>query len=204
MNDDVLEEDGPLQHEPIHPPREDVVGEMVFTRRWRELMARSPRYGSSDSEEPMLESVLRYLGEPDQRDATVAASFVGWLGSPIGGGVIDHARRLPPGSPGFSPGPHAVSWLHENRRMPHVNCGYRSIELILSPVDVPRGRLGLPAYAPEIRPRDLEVVEAVAAWLDTEEGGTFLGECLAEIGAYHLEQQRRRRADRVIGVAATT
>ena len=184
---------GYLRHEPKNPPREDVIGEMVFARHWRELMARHPRHSSLDGQYPMLEAVLNYLGEPDHRDATVAASFAVWLGSPIGSALLDHARHLPAGSQGFSPGPHAVAWLHENRRIPHVNGGYRTIELILCPSAMPHGYLGLPATVPKVHQRDLEVMEAVAAWLDTEEGAVFLRGCQTEIEAHH-HQLRRQHA----------
>lgn len=63
----------PLQHTPIRPVREDVVGEVVFVRRWQELMMRwSEPFSEYDAK---LHEILR-KDVVTQRHASVAALFI--------------------------------------------------------------------------------------------------------------------------------
>ena len=200
---DDYDDSGRIPHEAMRPARSDMIAEVVFARRWRELMATVPSYASmNDEDEPMLSSILCYLGEPNARDAQVAASFVTWLGTPVGGSVLIQADRLRPilfqSTSSFQVGPVAVAWLEENRRRTSVNLGYRSIELFLSPVDAPRGWMDLPFSAPMLSIRDYETVERVAAWLDEEEGVAFLDGAQREIAEFHEAKRKARRAQYAI------
>ena len=71
-----------LDHSPVMEPRAGFRGEQVFTRLWAEWM--DGKVNDFNNETP-LECVLAdYRFSVGQREATVAASVIGWLGCGCG------------------------------------------------------------------------------------------------------------------------
>lgn len=184
-----------VTHQGINPARPDVVGEVVFSERWALLMHRRPSWADPSDEEPALQGVLGDLGAPDQRDATVAATFVQWLGTNVGSAFLDRAARLRelPWAARNGIGPHMLAWAECNVRRTEVNGGMRAIESILTPAATPRCRLGLPVKVADVSLRDLEVVERVANWLDSADGLGFLDGVIKELDRRHDAELERRR-----------
>lgn len=181
-----------LVHDSIRPPRPDMIGEVVFSRRWKELMASPPEFGSPDEK---LDSVLRDLVTPaTQRDATVAATFVQWLGTNVGSCVLREAERIASWSEdaGWRQHAYLFAWTKENFRTPAKSRGLRPIEFLLTPPG-DCNEAGWPRRLPDVTLRDLEVIDHVALWLGSEEGQAFLSACRQEIAAY---EEKRRRAIR--------
>jgi hypothetical protein len=86
----------PLEHVGTHPDRrEHGVGEDVYAREWDKQNAVHPwsNYGQC-----LLELILSRPGTPwgdlTQRDVTVAASVVQWLGTNCGRGFISECERM--------------------------------------------------------------------------------------------------------------
>lgn len=187
-----------LSHAGLRPVRDSVVGEGVFARRWERLMAARPRWADDDEAAPALAAVLGDLGEPDQRDATVAATFIQWLGTNVGLAFLGRAEQV--GKLAMATrigiGPHMLAWAETNKRVSTVNGGLRQIDCILTPPDAPRGRYNLPERAPDLTLRDHEVIERVASWLDGEEGLRFLDGAHMEMDRRHDEALQMRRGPR--------
>lgn len=163
-----------LSHTPVRPPRRTFLREQIYANRWAKLIAANPR---------VLMSILTdYLAPVGQREATVVASFVTWLGTNIGQALLEDAAKRTPLSP-FADWTKELAatdaflsaWAHENRRQLGVNRGMRTLEAILQDDS---------ASQPQ-RPSadDYEVVEHLVIWLGRFGGQRFLAGCRAEADA---------------------
>lgn len=179
------DQESPLEpqfdHHPIRPPRQDVVGDIVFSERWLALMDETGDEMDEVYSNVMLNHILSSMRGPlNQRRASVAASFIRWLGSNNGQAFLrsaeDHVKAQ-------STKPKYYAWLSawtiQNFRERNHGGG-RILELILSPE----------ANTPvEFSSDDAEVVEHLVAWLSSGKGEEFRSGCQAEI-------QRRCKAQR--------
>lgn len=180
----------PLSHLAIRTPRADVIGEVVYAARWVELMD-MPIADFWASEVPSrLHLVLQAItSEPTQRQATVAATFIQWLGCNCGQGFLHAAQQ----ARANSVHPHQVAWAIHNHRSRGLNGGTRAIEGILAPWEffsIEDRYLSALTRVPELTVDDYETVEHVVAWLDGCEGELFLKKCQAD-----LELQARQRRE---------
>lgn len=163
-----------LRHEAVRSARKGFLREHVFAGRWRDLMTSKPR---------LLNRVLSdYLAGVGQREATVVASVITWLGTNMGQALIEAAtRRVRMAGDGADLPPYAVSdaylcaWTSENRRKLGVNNGWRTLEALLTE-DAAQKR-AQPSAA------DYEVAEHVVFWLGQPEGQRFVQLCQAEVRA---------------------
>lgn len=160
---------------PINYPRPDHVGESVFSRKWAEL---APQWqGLWDSDETVFRAALGQYGwNPGQREATVSASFMCWLGTNCGQGYLAEAARLSRTFPHIPGQAYLMAWAVENNRSLGVNFGFRTVEMILTPrEDLQKG------VRANLRARDLEVIDCLVCWLAGAKGQKFLSECNSEI-----------------------
>lgn len=174
----------PIEHIPITPPRKDHDGERSYLELWR-------RYISRCTEEE-LQSIFRNTryAHLTQRQASVAASFVIWLGTNCGRGLITEADHVPPERDGYRQGRdlrYLRRWELENRRELGINGGVRYIEAILDPARCTRETV-IMAAAPDITIDDLDVIECLCRWLATMEGQYFI-----KAGEARMEALARER-----------
>lgn len=162
----------PLSHAPIRPPRVPSE-EQIFARRWEELMNRAPK---DEYDAAPLEAVLRACPFPaDQRAASVAASFICWLGTAVGLSFLTLGNSLREKMHSRHHA-YAAAWGVANLRQFGLNSGARTIEfLVRSTEDQQANRFT------GVSVTDLEVLEQVAAWLGTDEGQEFIRGCEAEV-----------------------
>lgn len=167
-----------LRHEPRRPPRPYDPGEHIFVQLWRDWLA-----GGQDPDEYPNQRFRQVLSdlervEVSQRDATVAASLLCWLGTNVGQSYLRAAEDLARAMP-HRPKEEAylARWAIENRRCHWINNGVRTVEfLLMSQEQVVGVNAGWqhvrpwPSEIVEVTVRDLEVADAVAAWLGTAEG----------------------------------
>lgn len=143
----------PLQHTPVLPPRRTHLGERVYATAWRDLHA---------GNESLAAQILSGLvGNVSQRDATVMASLVKWLGTSCGQDLLRAASRLREVE---DIAPLLAAWAVHNQRRRWINQGQRALELLLS-----SAKAGW-----EVSMRDIDVVEQLLQWLDGTEGKRFL------------------------------
>ena len=189
-----------FDHAPVHPARKSVIGEGIFLAAWQSLIAIPPDRGLQSDHGCSLECILQQLPEVlNQRHATVAASFVTWLGTNCGRGFLDLAERykkiLPSSLSAFS-----CAWAEFNRRSVGVSFGIRTIEAFLGPLELVTGvrdTWEARKLLPELTVADYETVEAVVEWLSTQAGTHFLATCAKQIAdktAERLAEDRRAYA----------
>jgi hypothetical protein len=189
-----------IVHEPMRPPRRCHIGENVYADRWRELMAQVPEDADYDTPEAVahLREILSPMWyEIGQREATVAASFICWLGTNCGRCFLGQARKRRADKVRQST---LTVWTEENYRHTGINHGIRTIEYLLAPphtikntaITSPEKPL---TELPDISLRDAEVIEHICEWLDTEKGMAFVMRCEREIlrlDSIQREISRRR------------
>jgi hypothetical protein len=155
-----------LDHVPFQPPRKGTPGEGIFLSLWRDYLA---------ADRNRLSAILRTVGVPTQRDASICASFMTFMGCNGGHCFTLEALRLTEklGGPyrGFM-----AAWALENNRSTGVNHGLRSIEYMLAeqhPIDHGRFNSGSVNWGlvPDVTMRDTDVVEAMVEWWSGGDAG---------------------------------
>lgn len=159
-----------MKHEPIRPVR-NMIEEQVFSRRWKELMGSKEPYESG-----MIGRVMKgYPYTIDQRAASVAASFVCWLGTNVGQSYMSLGRDIQEKTSALRTA-YVAAWGAQNCRLFGHNSNARQIEFLTrSQADMDKD------IFTEVSVKDLEAVEQVALWLGTDEGWAFVAGCEAEI-----------------------
>jgi hypothetical protein len=166
----------PLRSEPLTAPRATVYGEGIFLETWRALLAEPVPHGDGLPNE-MIEHILcDTVGPIDERVASVAASFIVWLGCNAGQSFLDHASKLSRAHALDLPEAFTLAWAEQNRRRVGVNSSRRSIEFIIPG---------------EVTFRDAEIIENVARWLGTPKGIRMRALAMAEIEATRKALQER-------------
>jgi hypothetical protein len=162
-----------VKHVPIRPPR-DMCEEQVFARRWRELMEMPS--GDEWSRGPLHTILIGYPYEVDQRAASVAASFITWLGTNVGKCFLDLGNKIRDNVPDAVYTAYLAAWGVQNSRRFGNNSNARQIEfLVRTQADMEKD------FFPEVSVKDLEVLEQVALWLGLNEGQKFIRKCEDEI-----------------------
>lgn len=160
-----------LSHVAIRPAR-NMIGEQVFASRWLNLMEKDRNPASR----MMLEQILVSYPYPvDQRAAAVAASFITWLGTNVGGSFLDLANEFK-SVRGIYSVAYVAAWGVMNVRSFGLNSNARQIEFLTRTV----AELDSNVFS-EVSVRDLEVIDQVAHWLGSDLGQMFLAECAEEI-----------------------
>jgi hypothetical protein len=167
-----------FRHLPINRVR-NLIGEQVFSSAWSELMVQKPEH--DDPNESLGAVLHEYCGQLTQRVATVAATFICWLGTQGGEVYLDAAERLFEQAENSRREAYLMAWSLHNLRRYHTSSGFRCVEMILAK---DTNSLDIPA----VSLADLEVVDHLVQWLGDDDGQAWLKQCLNEVD--------RRRAER--------
>lgn len=156
-----------LKHVAIRPAR-DMIGEQVYARRWLEFANKECADGRTE-----FWHVLRAYPYPlDQRAASVAASFITWLGTNVGESFLETANDFKFSRCILSYA-YVAAWSVINVR---TNSNARQIEFLTrTPEELEKNVFS------EVSARDLEVIDQIALWLGTDAGQEFLSGCQKEI-----------------------
>lgn len=114
-----------LKHLPLHPPRDSVALEGIYLRLWQNYAEQRP--------DEWLAIFRDCNFRPRQRAASVAASFMVFMGCNCGRGFTLEADRF--SSSGRFSWPeqaYLAAWALENKRHRGVNHGLRTVEYMLS------------------------------------------------------------------------
>lgn len=188
----------PFIHEPLRPARQGCIGEIVYAQQWRDFMGTLPHPDAPHS--ARLADILHHMPEQlTQRHASVAASFVCWLGTNCGLGFLWEAKRAAKEQPRNVERAWMGAWAWQNKRLTWLSGGIRTVEHILAPKDLEvegdRFWLGALSRLPDVSSSDFEVFEHVVCWMATIDGARFLAHCEVEVElARKTEQERARRA----------
>lgn len=181
----------PLQHQPIRmrPGARD--GEVIYARRWRELME-GPAIDTWDGPASPFERVLGdFPGAPTDRIACVVATIVTWLGTNCGQALLHMARSNQLGGRGRESHAYLMAWYSDNLRKRGIDRGYRLLEHLMAGEDDRDPKHGWLNRAPVLTIEDYEAAEHLMLWLATSDGQTFLRAAENEIE--HTLQERSRR-----------
>lgn len=147
-----------LRHTPLHPPRKSVPREGLYLMLWQQFATQRPqewRY------------IFRTNGPVRQRAASVAASFMVYMGCNAGRAFTHSAEKMT----ALIPCPedaYLAAWAIENKRLHGFNSGLRTIEYMLSrehPVTLDTGRSGTDwGKVPNVSMEDMDIVESMVAW----------------------------------------
>ncbi|WP_162600826.1 hypothetical protein [Paraburkholderia sp. C35] len=177
-------------HVAIRAPRADVIGEVVMAEKWQEYMQRLAPSIHDECDEYGFRSLMASFPFPlTQRLATVAASFIQWLGTNCGRCFLGDAEKAAKALDNRHDA-YAAAWALENVRHLGINGGVRTIEAALAPKD--HYQYGALKRLPDLTEQDYEAVEHVVLWLGMREGKAFIAECEREI-TQRLDAQRHAR-----------
>lgn len=155
-----------LQHTPIIAPRSYPPGEAIYLNLWQEFAQARPAE---------WEQIFVDLGHTvDQRTASVAASFMVWMGCNDGVAFTTEAEwEVQYGGSKSRDLAFLSTWARHNRRRHAVNHGLRTSEFMLAPVHpIEDGRL-VWERVPEISQRDNDVLECMVCWWSSSQAATF-------------------------------
>lgn len=190
-------EDIALLHRPLNGPRKGFIGEEVFSEFWEKLANKTcEKYSGfldiAEERSTLVDMLYQLPGQIEQRDATVVATFMCWLGTNCGRGFLHRAKSTAHKYPHLGAEMiYGAVWCDENRRILSVNHGMRYIEGMLYNNKNGRNRLE------DEQVRDHEVIEHAVYWLATLKGQVFLKACEDEIkyrqsDAYSLKQETQQ------------
>lgn len=170
----------PLAHNPARPAR-DLLGEQVFLEAWQRFMATPIPFYLQDAESRLEDVLSHYPGKVGQREATVCASLVTWLGTHCGNAFLLSCETLAK-KHAFPVREEAylAAWAVENKRRTGINSGVRALEGIMATELVP-GHFGLRPVRAALSADDYECAECIVAWLASGDGQKLLEYCEREI-----------------------
>lgn len=157
-----------LEHKPIHPPHPCTPGEVIYLKLWQDYLQADPS---------RLDGILwEVCGETTQRDASVCASFMVYMGCQGGAELSARAERLNTSMNYSREDAYMAAWSVINARMRGTNHGLRTIEYMLAeghPIkDAPLGGGGADvnwSKVPDLSMRDIDVVECMVRWWATHD-----------------------------------
>lgn len=185
----------PLSHIPLHPPRsrEEFPAEHAYLDTWHELVRGSIDTDGCDDDEALAGAIGHILHDMPvsltDRHSRLAANFMKWLGTNVGGSLI-HDAKLGGKMPGF--GDHVlVKWLKHNHRRSFMGRGWRPSDRLTSP-DWSNPVLCVDAV-------EVELFDHLALWLGSLEGLNFIIDAEAKLVVY----QHKLRPEEVRAILAT-
>lgn len=171
----------PLLHEPLVPPRDGIIGEHVYSTTWKRLMVIAP---ATWDDSTMLDVILTQYGSPvGQREASVCASVICWLGTNCGSSFLNSCNKLVTENVFHDRADaYLAAWAIFNKRRKSINSGVRTIEHCLSTSSVsPRHEAsGQMRPALDLTADDYECIECLIQWLGGTEGQKFIAYCEIE------------------------
>jgi len=186
MSSEQSQEESVFTHDPVRPVRTDVLGEVVFMARWKELMD-TPLDFEYDIDPPnqMLKKILWDVpGQLTERHAQVGASLIRWLGTNNGRAFLEQADDMSILLRSRERG-YVAAWALQNERRLSTCYGWRTIEAVLSPNPLDDKRVERPLLSFD----DAETIENLIGWLGTGKGEDFVVQCRKEI----TRQQKIKR-----------
>ncbi len=148
-----------LRHVPLHAPRASTPREGLFLALWQQFAEQRP---------DEWRHVMRTNGPVRQRAASVAASFMVFMGCNGGRGFTCGAEQLvKSGAFTCAEDAYVAAWAIENKRHYGVNHGLRTIEYMLARKHpIPNDRVGRVDWAlvPDVTQEDADIVESMVAW----------------------------------------
>lgn len=189
-----------LKHRPYRSPRNFDLGEQAFAEMWQQLMLKE--YDSSEEEDD-VEGLNSYFVDIifclrgsfeevfSQRNATLLASVVTWLGTNCGRSFLHEAEKY---KPQFGTLSYVVRWSIDNLRLYGLDYNLTILEHVMCDLDT-IFRIQQQRYVresdniPVFSGMDIEAVNASMLWLGHSNGQQFLKDAQQKIDA--IREQKR-------------
>lgn len=170
----------PLTHNPSRPVR-DLVSEQVFHEAWQRFMATPIPFYLQDADSRLDDVLSDYSAKVGEREATLCASLITWLGTRCGAGFLDTCKRLAKTKHhACTEDAYLAAWALENRRKRSINSGTRTLEGIMA-TELTPGTFGMRPVRVALSALDYECAECLVAWLGSSDGQKLLAYCEKEI-----------------------
>lgn len=173
-----------FSHIPFRKPRVGIPFDGIYLDLWVEYVKTDPK---------RLEEILRDLcSSITQRDVSICASFMSYMGCNAGQFLHQEAERLQTQHELSSSDAFALAWRKHNERKSYVNKGLRLVEYMLATeypiLQTARFHQSVhPDLVPEISMRDLEVVDAMVDWWSS-----YSGQEMRKIGEHLIEFEKKK------------
>lgn len=179
-----------VQHAPLCPPRPCTPGEGIYLALWQEWAAANSR------EWLAIFDTTEHIG---QRAASVAASFMVFMGCNGGKGFTQEALRMAE-KDHYRERAFLAAWAQENRRSKGINHGLRTIEHMLAAEhQVKRTGIGDAIdwqLVPAVSMHDTDIVESMVVWWSGPAAGV-----MREIAEPMIQAANRKRLSGIFGGA---
>jgi len=190
-----------LRHVPLQPPRSGVPREGLFLTLWQQFATQRP-------DEWGYIFRFRTSGQIRQRAASVAASFMVFMGCNGGRSFTDSAARLiKSGAFAYAEDAYLAAWAIENKRLFGINGGLRTIEYMLSREYPMTGR---PVHVdwkkvPDVSMDDMDIIESMVVWWGSSTTARLMRETVeATIKAHEASQRLQREAQFAVSMNINT
>ena len=181
-----------LLHVPLKPPRASVPSEGLFLALWQQFVEQRPEEWGY---------IMRTTGPIRQRAASVAASFIVFMGCNGGKSFTFRAEQLADsGAFTYPEDAYLAAWAIENKRIHSVNSGLRTVEYMLArqhPITT-GGALTRRIdwkLVPNVTQEDADIVESMVAWWSSTTAHWMRNSVEAKVKALEAD-------DRLFGASA--
>lgn len=171
-----------IVHCPFAPPRACTPGERIYLGLWQEFAEARP---------DDFQDIFRDMNDSvDQRVASVAASFMVYMGCNVGQSFTERAKGLIHAF-AWEREAYLAAWVIHNRRTYGINNGLRAVEFMLAaqhPIDNEGCRHVVWERIPEITQKEMDAVECMVGWWSTGPAKRMRG-----VAESLIEAERRKR-----------
>lgn len=154
MQEELIE----IEHLPLAAPRKGAPAEGIYLKLWQDFV---------ENDAMGMEGVLNVRGPVTQRAASVAASFMVYMGCNLGTAFTREAQEMT-GRFRSNGDAFLAAWALFNKRVRHVNRGLRCVEFMLARVHPMDGGQIVEAAVPQITQADMDVIESMVVWWSTD------------------------------------
>lgn len=179
-----------LRHVPLQPPRRSVPREGMFLALWQQFATQRPDEWAF---------IFRTNEPVRQRAASVAASFMVFMGCNGGRAFTDGAARLAQsGVFTCTEDAYLAAWAINNKRLYGINSGLRTIEYMLAREHpITTGHLARVDWrlVPDVPLEDVDTVESMVAWWGSSTTARWMREAVdAQMKAHEANERLLREA----------
>lgn len=146
-----------IHHNPLRPARNDMPREVALLRLWQDFATQHPL---------LWKRIFRTNGPDDQRAASIAASFMVYMGCNLGMAFTERAERLwCSGVFGSREEAFRAAWALHNARHRSVNHNMRAIEFMLATDFFIKDNGDINwSLVPDLTLNDIDAVESMVCW----------------------------------------
>lgn len=180
----------PVKHIPLKPARAGTPGEGIYLQLWQKFATDRPNE---------WRAIFRTNGPVRQRAASVAASFMVYMGCNGGASFTHEAERRAAAGGFLGSREYAflAAWAIHNKRDRGINSGLRTIEYMLArehPIYPDTYRCGRVNWrtVPDVTMEDTDIVESMVRWWASTTAEVMREQAEALVAAYWAGERAKQ------------